>query len=411
MSTPVNQITQLLHESLLKADQSFSFRNDASFDKTLNLGQVIKGKVLRQYDGNHYSVNFNGQEKVVDSAVPLKTGELIYGRVVGLGDKVKLQRVFVDEKTGQQIQQQVNNQNRLDQLSAKERMLEQLFSRYQEKLSSLDRQIILKELNRVAQPDAMALSSLVLKKVGLVQEPEFLQAVFKNLVNDEKSRNTQHKAFLTIQTDPKSGSHESGNAVHILSELLSNLAETDNERIGFSQTGLSTSLNSENDTGKDHEGTEQKNSDFNQMMLGRRILNTQHEGSVDQWYTSIPLWINGKIVEINMALFNQHQSGAMDQYAVEHKKVVFSLEMDFLGKVEICVVCANRSLRADVTTDNDFAAEYMSKYIRDLKDSLQNIGWKVEEINYSVTENKLGSGVVRSVVEHHITNDSLNQLI
>ena len=71
----------------------------SDFAGGLNLGQIIKGKVMRQYDGGRYLVSFGGHERVVDSSVPLTSGELIHGRVIGLGERVELQRVYPGEES------------------------------------------------------------------------------------------------------------------------------------------------------------------------------------------------------------------------------------------------------------------------------------------------------------------------
>ena len=89
----VDTIFQALQEGFARAGKSLWVQGDPEFAATLRLGQVLKGKVLRHFEGGRYLVSFGGQEKVVDSGVPLRTGEVLYGRVMALDDKVHLQRV------------------------------------------------------------------------------------------------------------------------------------------------------------------------------------------------------------------------------------------------------------------------------------------------------------------------------
>ena len=55
--------------------QLLLLQGDADFAARLTLGQIIKGRVLRAYDQQRYAVEFDGQRRTVDSAVPLTVGE------------------------------------------------------------------------------------------------------------------------------------------------------------------------------------------------------------------------------------------------------------------------------------------------------------------------------------------------
>lgn len=398
----VNQISQILNQSLSRFDQTLSFNNDVSFQKTLTIGQVIKGKVLRHFEGSHYSVSFNDQEKVVDSSIPLRTGELIYGRVVGIGDKVKLQRLFIDEQTGEKIQQQADSQKNYEQLNAKERLLEQLFARYQEKLLPQERQVVLKELGRVVNPESMALSSLVLKKMGLSQDPQFLRAVFKQI---EGSRNALAKESSAFSVHSAGDAQAGDDAVQTLTAMLVDLAKLD-QQLELDVTRPDAQTNS----GAGGNG-DRGDSNFNEHEMGRWILNSQSDGSVAHWYTTIPIWVNGRIVELNMALFNQNDAFSSGSNNTKYRKIVFSLETDYLGSIQLSVVCANKNLKLEVVADNEYAADYLSRYMKDLKVVLNSEGWIIDEISYGVSDTTLRDGVVKTVVEHHISRDSLNQLM
>src|SRR4051812_30947362 len=72
---------------------NFSVAGGDDFAGKLQLGQIIKGRVLRHYEGGRYAVDFDGREKVVDSVVPLQTGDVLHGKVIGLGERVELERV------------------------------------------------------------------------------------------------------------------------------------------------------------------------------------------------------------------------------------------------------------------------------------------------------------------------------
>src|SRR5438128_1659568 len=57
------------------------------------LGQILQAKVLLQLDVGRYLVRLAGQERVVESAVPLRADELLSLRVAGSRERVELERV------------------------------------------------------------------------------------------------------------------------------------------------------------------------------------------------------------------------------------------------------------------------------------------------------------------------------
>ena len=65
---------------------------DDSFRATLKLGEIIRGRVMRSIGEGRYAVNFQGHERVVDSTIPLRTDDILHGRVVAVGDRVELQQ-------------------------------------------------------------------------------------------------------------------------------------------------------------------------------------------------------------------------------------------------------------------------------------------------------------------------------
>lgn len=69
------------------------FQGGGTLERSLALGQVLEGRVTRTFQGGRYLMEFNGQERVVDSAVPLQEGDVLRGRVVALGEQVVLEKM------------------------------------------------------------------------------------------------------------------------------------------------------------------------------------------------------------------------------------------------------------------------------------------------------------------------------
>jgi len=156
------------------------------FASKLQLGQIIKGRVLRHYEGTLYGVEFNGREKVVDSGVPLQTEEILHGKVVGLGDKVELQRVRVP--ASQPVREDAASNVRPWSMGGDTgKLVTDLFEQYQGRLTPEQAQVVEQSVRAVSEKQSMALSGLLLSKLGVTIAPELLKAVYE-LLRTEPNR-------------------------------------------------------------------------------------------------------------------------------------------------------------------------------------------------------------------------------
>jgi hypothetical protein len=143
--------------ALQGAGSKFFLPGATEFADKLTVGQIIKGKVLRQFEGNRYLVNFDGNERVVDSAVPMKTGELINGRVVGLGERVELQRVYLQELAGQNTPSRPEVAPPLAGRSGNEGdALDSLMVRYQAQMRPEEQVVLTRAMRSAGDATAMA---------------------------------------------------------------------------------------------------------------------------------------------------------------------------------------------------------------------------------------------------------------
>src|SRR6185369_9110911 len=137
----------------------------------LSLGQIVKARVLKHYEGGRYLVSLEGRERVVDSSVPLTTGELVRGRVIAVGDRIELQPLppAVSEDTFQgPLQGKVDEP--VDQLSA-------TFAQFGLQLDDATHAAVMRSLKGAADPQATVLAAMTLAKLGLPQQAELIDAV------------------------------------------------------------------------------------------------------------------------------------------------------------------------------------------------------------------------------------------
>ena len=411
----VNNILATFQNAIAGADQRLTLAADNDFAAKLTIGQMLKGKVLRQYDGNRYAVDFNGQEKVVDSTVPLRTGEILYGRVVGLGDKVQLQRVFTG---GEGAQTSSGSASAKLNGGPLEQQIISLFSQYQGKLSTNELQSLIKLVRNSVKPDLMAMSGLLLSKIGLRFDADLARALYRAL-SDTKSGVIQNsKSTIRLQTERNEGVTGISNATveQLVSAFVSKqsqLRQTDTQ--DARDDALDDSIGEEHSLeSEQYSGLSKENGSLSQhqqeWVLGRYILNAQSDGSVAHRIRSIPMWFGDQLIEVDIALFSQLPQRSPNE-GIRYQKLVFSLDTEKLGHIEVSVLVANRNLRIRVLSEKEDITERMSYYLPDLKNVLQEFEWQLDEISYETAHKDAQGNVLGAVVDHYVSQDSLSRLM
>ncbi|HHJ13914.1 MAG TPA: flagellar hook-length control protein FliK [Gammaproteobacteria bacterium] len=406
----MTSITEAVQGALARNSQALRVEADAAFRQSLTIGQILKARVIRHYEGSRYLMDFSGQQRVVDSAIPLRVGDSVSGRVVALGEQIHLQRVASDAGAEAGTAGAGPSAASTFKPGSNEQLLDQTFERYQGRIDAEQRTRLLGLAARAGRPDLMILSGLVLTKLGLRMNPEFLRAVYRVLEN--KPPPTLPRDVAALSADRHADHQASTDAIRRLAGLLdskkiddwrqdlppSPRAQADRVDDGSAQIGSGNAAG-----GNDRERRQ------GEWRLGHWLLNAQNEAAVDHRLAVVPLWFGDRLVEVNVALFSQredsHQAGG-----VRYRRVVLSLEVARLGHLEIQARIADRRLNLSIAADNSATTEVMASYLGDLKTSLSAHGWQLDEIEY-MTVTERDDGVLRSVVEHHITQDSLSRLM
>ncbi|MBI3900291.1 MAG: flagellar hook-length control protein FliK [Gammaproteobacteria bacterium] len=382
------------------------------FASELRLGEVIKGKVLRQYDGNRYLVNFGGQERVVDSGIPLQTGDLIHGRVIGLGDRVELQRLYpndgeapaADARANTVLDPQARGSNRLDDLLA----------RYNVRLSADDQNALAAAVRRAADGGAMALSGALLAKLGLKQASELLWPVYNALLRktDGVGLPVAADAAVKIETG-------NGEAPTLSPAALRRLADAIDKAISDSpEESADQSADSVIDPQAVPVGLpplkaitdNESNGQRDQQQLAYWLLNAQADGAVAHRLGTLPLLVGGQLVEVEMSFFEQRRDAEQKPDA-KHRKLMFSLKTQNLGRVEVVAHLSGAHARVQIATQDPEKTALVSGYAEQLKTALAGSGWAIDEIAYQTQQDDGKSRVVRSVVEHVVSQDSLSRWV
>jgi hypothetical protein len=390
---------------------------DVAFTRTLTIGQILKARILRHYEGGRYLAEINGQQKVVDSTIPLRIGEVVHGRVTALDERAHMQRILHEP-----VRQQQQTTSQRPRLTTDGEWLEQLFAQHQLKLNPDVFGLLSRLAARVPKPHLIGLAGLVLSKLGTPITLDTLNAIYRAL-DTSRLRELVEKPHGSLQLEKTIAATQTGSedTVHQLACLLADnrfdiwRRTTDKRRNEMSVSQDKSNQTQDKTATVNKDGVEQKNRDrrntpLNEWLLGQRLLNTQSEGSVDHRLSHIPLWLGDRLVEISIALFSQHEASCSDQ-GIRYRRLVMSLETANLGQLEITVNLADRHLRLKMVSCNEAASEVLAHYFGELKSVLERHEWEIDEIKY-ITDSTVEDGAaVNAVVEHHIAQDSLSRLM
>lgn len=394
------------------------FLPDATeFSGSLRLGEIIQGKVLRQYEGGRYLVSFNGHERVVDSSVPLQTGELIYGRVIGIGERVELQRVHSpDAETDRSAEKGAATEAQARALDRAEEVLDQLLSRYNVQLSQDDARTLTHTVRRADDSSAMALVGAIINKLGLKQTPELLWPIYNALTRRTDDASSLVQSFAArIDNVPVHAAAVSPTFIRQVADVIDRVVnqtaeEPSDQQAANSNPSFIPTITQPVLAPIKHISDDDVDRRSEANVLAYWLLNAQKEGSVAHRVGMVPLLLGDQLVEVEMSFFEQRRDAEQKPEA-KHRKIVFSLQMPNLGRVEVMARLAGDHVSIQVATPAGEKTETLARYAEQLKSLLDGVGWTVDEIAYETRQGDGYNGAVRSVIEHVVNQDSLNRLI
>lgn len=399
--------------------QTLLLTPDPTLRNDLKPNTVLSGKVQSNLGDGKYLVSFIGKDYVVESTSLLKADEIIHGRVIGVGDKIELQRIYQEKASAdkQSIKQQ-NWQLLYESGKSGFRMAEVL-QNYRVTLSADEQLSLLNFLKGSGEAEAVALTSVVLNKVGLKVSDSSLKILYPILSSSLNQKFTLQEITAHIDFETSSGAVTDSKTISELSAFIASVVSE------FPEVFQKSKINSENikeellaaendfsNTDNDlntNNGESSQDKNMYDFDARRVLLNSQSDGTVSHRIAVIPFIINEKLIEVDVAFFSQRHHHASDN-SIVYKKIVLSLNLDMLGKIDVEIALANRNARVKINSDKNIITEEMVKYMPQLKADLEVQKIKIDELSYETTvSNDLGN-VINSVVNHYVTQDSLSRI-
>jgi len=390
----------------------------AEFADKLTMGQILKGRVLRHYDNNRYLVDFGGDSRVVDSAIPLSTGELLHGRVIGLGDRVELQRVANQDLADGARTASPDIGTTTVAIGSPGDVLASALTRFQVNLNPADQAALMRAVRSATDGSAMAIAGVLLNKFGLTQSPDLLNAVYNMLLVRRTSSTDQAAIDLQPLMQGAAGSVIPPTAlVAQLGEMLrQTLEESIPQRSESAETPAQSAASPSDISigdGAQSQGsatTTDSGTQNSGQLLGQWVLNAQTDGSVAHRTGTIPLLVGNRLMEVEVALFEQRRN-AGPKADTRHRHLVFRLNTETMGTVEISAKLAGDRVRIHVISEDDRAAQPLSSESQALRTALGEAGWKVDEVVYETRSLGDRNAAASAVIDHVINQGSLNRVI
>lgn len=372
-----------LSSSQAAAQLALLLQPDAGLAAKLQLGQIVQGQVLRHYDGDRYLVRVLGHEAVVDSAAPLRPNEILHARVIGLKDRIELER-FEQPKRADAGAGRPDGSDSIAGLGGGRaaEVIEELFRRHRGVLERDEAQSLERAVRRAASPERVALAGLVLHKVGLPLEPVLLDALSEAIGARFGSLAPLQDSSLELELAPVQA--PPGGAVALgaaISEEISSEGKSESARTLRSAWPAS-----------------------------QWVLNAQGGGSVAHQVGMLPLELGGADLRVEYALFEEGE-GEAAVAPLRHRKLVLVFELPGLGRVEIRAVTAGGHVRVALATDSRSQTNALLRHGEALSNAFSENGWSVDEIAYETRSPQVPGGAVGAAVEHLIAPGSVSRLI
>ncbi len=400
-----------LGAQLARGAGALSFADEGGMGARLTLGQIIKGRVLRSYEGGRHLVDFDGQQRVVDSAVPLRADEVFHGRVLAIGEKVQLQKLVSQTPVPDAAGVPPKPRDADPTLAA-------LFERYRAQVPPAQLDTAAALVARLPQPQHAALAALVLAKLGLPLEPAWIRALHARL-NGERAGDAQQPALRLETAAPQPALLDA--AVQALAVALAGLMSPPATSPGTAATtsaqpsaSPASALAADGAPPQPQKQRGQSQPDFGARDTAQRILNLPTPGAVAHRLGTLALVVDGRLLELDVALFDEAPDPSPDDAApdpMRHRQIVIALETAALGRVEVRAQMVGTRMQLTLATTSSEQTLALSLHSPHLRQALQALDWQLDSLNYVTQHSEPRSGAVHSVVEHIINPGSVSRIV
>ena len=373
------------------------FQGGGTLERSLTLGQVLEGRITRAFQGGRYLMAFSGEERVVDSAVPLQEGDVLRGRVVALGEQVVLEKMATAPQ-GQTLQETTDAAippwlTRLDDTQAL-----RLYQRHADAMTAAQWRSLSQLASRHGAERAI-LSALTVRHIGLPFHEVAMQALAEALAGKPLLGRSQQSLITAVAISgavPGSGSQHANSDASLLAHTVERELGANREALFGEPAG---------NPAQDGDGEADRQASSWWATLAKHLLNVQPPGATAHRMMSLPLCIDGRLVEFRIALFDESDQAELHP-ELKQRTLRIALDLDSLGKVELTARAVDRHLGIDLLAGSPDSAETLGSYHAQLGSALAALGWTVDGVRYGIAPHAEEDPVVRGVMERVVAGGS-----
>lgn len=386
------------------ATQTIHAAEKEQWMQSLTAGQIIKGRVMRQYAEQRYGVSFAGQERIVDSVIPLAVGNSLTGKVLAVSDQSISMRLLAG-KLEQGPAQPVSVPKGQSGLQAE-------MSNAGVQLSQAQQQQITAASKNSSHAQLAMQVGIFLAKLGLPLSMALIDGVLRRVldVTPAAARAEAQKVVELTELDFVAPMVQ---AAETASSALPADADPIKQMAALFAQQYSQALRLEEQehlAEEGHDASQQENQRQSTPSL-LQIFNRQTDASVHHRFQTLPIMIDGQLREFDLALFDQFGSdqagqGSADQH-LQSKHLKFSLATAF-GQVVLDAHVVNQRVSLQVSAPASMAT-MLDAHAETLAEAINTSGWKLDRATYTAEAGAVTPA--RSVMEHVLAQDSLRLVL
>ncbi|MFV1922196.1 MAG: hypothetical protein ACMZ63_06310 [Methylotenera sp.] len=371
--------------------------------KNITVGQILKGRILREYSDNKYGVNFGGQERVVDSAIPLTKGDTLAGRVTSIKDNTVSMKLVnsadINEAKNASLEMASSESKTPIEIEAENFKID---------LTQPQRNAIIKATNQIGNTIVAIRVGLYLAKLGLPITPDLVRLLSERVLDTQKLHftDTDIKAPQLITSTEISrlqtlSTLESISKFYI-EEFTKDQPEDQKDKLFDFGVELKDVLQFD----KLNTNEKQQNPDEHQQLnhMLHKLLNVSSECVAQHRLQTLPIIIDGKLIEFDVAFFDQAERQNKTQ-VLESKRVKFALNTDF-GLLNLDAKVVNNRLNISFASESEYFIDQLGGYASDLNASLIDAGWIVDQVEYKKVKDNTSAAF--EIVNHVLQQNSLD---
>ena len=357
--------------------------------ENLAVGELVEVAVIDRSADGRYNVRINGQLRSANSATTLHPGSAVLAVVTGVGDRLELRPVSLTEDP------------------ALAQALAALAARYRVELSATaQREIVVAAAAGDSALETLR-AGLYLNKVGAKVTPAALAAlVAAQQLPPPLSRDVAAGDRGAIVITNANTSTGPGAGTAALGQLLERVMAQDGAGPGADVSTGFGDPSSGNQQQRKHEQRqpETANAAGSRRALSQELLSLSDGGALAYRYATLPLLVAGKLVELDMALFQQKSSPS-----VLPQRLVMSLNTSRLGTVRIVAQSLRSNVSITLASTSERGVAVLTAALGPMREHLSALGWQVDGVRAELATDVSSAG--RTIIDHVLATGSLDRAL